>query len=288
MPDDARVRRVTTLFLPFILTLAACGGGGRTEETGAVPSAPSTAAEATSTTNAGEEVAARVYFVRQEKVATAGRFISAPNASTVLLEQLLAGPSRFETDIGMSTEIPGGTKVRDATIDDRKAIVDLSGEFASGGGSLSMQLRVAQVVFTLTLFDTIDAVTILIDGKEVDGIGGEGIPAVDLTRDDFQNVTPMILVESPVPGEEISSPSEVSGISNTFEANVRYAITDPDGIILREGFTTATAGNGEWGTFGFTAEYETSRSGLGAVIVWQDDAESGAQRDVYEVPVQIG
>jgi Sporulation and spore germination/Immunoglobulin-like domain of bacterial spore germination len=283
------VRRVTRLFLPFIVTLAACGGGaGRTEQTDAAPSAPTTAAEATSTTAAGKEVAARVYFVRQEKVATAGRFISTPNATTVLLKQLLAGPSRFETDIGMSTEIPAGTEVLDATIDGRVAIVDLSAEFASGGGSLSMQLRVAQVVFTLTQFDTIDAVTILIDGEAVKAIGGEGIPAANLNRDDFQNVTPMILVESPVPGEEISSPLEVRGISNTFEANVQYAITDPDGMILREGFTTATAGNGEWGTFRFTDQYATTQSGLGAVILWQDDTESGGQRDVYEVPVQIG
>jgi hypothetical protein len=122
----------------------------------------------------------------------------------------------------------------------------------------------------------------------VDAIGGEGVPAVDLDRGDFQNVTPMILVEAPVPGERVASPLGVHGISNTFEANVRYAITDVDGLLLREGFTTATAGNGTWGTFEFTEELDAHRPGLGALILWQDDAETGGQRDIYEVPIQIG
>ena len=39
-----------------------------------------------------------------------------------------------------------------------------------------------------------------------DGIGGEGVPAEDLTRADFEDVTPLILVESPVPGEAVTSP----------------------------------------------------------------------------------
>ena len=52
--------------------------------------------------------------------------------------------------IGMVNGIPDGTEVLGVDISDGVATVDLSEEFASGGGSLSMQLRVAQVVFTST------------------------------------------------------------------------------------------------------------------------------------------
>ncbi len=90
-----------------------------------------------------------------------------------------------------------------------------------------------------------------------------------------------------MPGATVTSPVAVSGISNTFEATVNYTVTDPDGLILTEGFTTATAGTGTWGTFAFTAGFTTSRPGLGEVIVFQVDPESGAQRDVYEVPVRM-
>jgi hypothetical protein len=188
----------------------------------------------------------------------------------------------------MTTQIPDGTELLGLTITDREATVDLSGEFQAGGGSLSMQLRTAQVVFTVTQFEAVDTVTIHLDGNEVEGIGGEGIPANNLTRQDLENVTPFILVESPVPGTSVTSPLSVSGISNTFEANVRYSITDPEGLILEEGFTTATAGTGTWGDFSFTVDFATDRTGLGAVIAWQDDMNTGEPRDVYEVPVRMG
>ena len=151
-----------------------------------------------------------------------------------------------------------------------------------------MQLRVAEVVFTLTQFDTVETVSIELDGEAVEFIGGEGIDATDLTRGEMSNVTPFILDESPVPGETVTSPLEVAGIANTFEANVLYSMTDGDGLIVDEGFTTATAGNGTWGDFAFTTTFEIPRPGLGSVIVFQESAEDGSQTDVYEVPVRVG
>ena len=65
-------------------------------------------------------------------------------------------------------------------------------------------------------------------------------------------------------------------------------MTDGDGLIVDEGFTTATAGNGTWGDFAFTTTFEGPRPGLGAIIVFQESAEDGSQTDVYEVPVRVG
>lgn len=77
-----------------------------------------------------------------------------------------------------------------ASVSGGAATVDLSGAFQTGGGSLSMQLRVAHVGFTATQFDGVDRVTIKLDGDAVDYIGGEGVPAVDLDRTGCTNVTP--------------------------------------------------------------------------------------------------
>ncbi len=107
-------------------------------------------------------------------------------------------------------------------------------------------------------------------------------------RSDFANVTPMILVESPVPGEVVSSPLQIKGVSNTFEGNVQYSVTDGEGLIIDEGFTTATAGNGTFGTFSVNSDFEVDRAGVGAVIAFEESAEDGSQVNVYEVPVEIG
>jgi hypothetical protein len=240
-----------------------------------------------STTGPAGEVLVRTYFARDEGVATAGRDVVPPAVARGALEALLEGPNDLERSVGMATEIPAGTDLLDVAVAGGEATVDLSSELESGGGSLSMQLRVAQVVFTLTQFESVDEVTILVDGEEVDGIGGEGVPANDLTRADFEDVTPLILVESPVPGEESSTPLEVSGISNTFEATVIYDLTDAGGQVVDDGFTTATAGTGTWGTFDFSIPLAGAQPGLGTLTLYQEDASDGSRRDGYEVPVRL-
>jgi germination protein M len=294
-PEKPPVKRVLVLVGLFVLLAAGCGGDDSdvvTEDdcATATPSSgcPTTSASGSTTSEpSGEEAEVRVYFARDGQVATAGRTVSAPAVARGAMTELLAGPDEFETDIGLTSEIPAGTDLLGVDIAGGEAVVDLSGEFEAGGGSLSMQVRVAEVVFTLTQFATVETVTIELDGAPVDAIGGEGVDATDLTRDDLQNVTPFILVESPVPGATVTSPLEVSGIANTFEANVQYSMTDGDGLIVDEGFTTASAGNGVWGDFSLTTSFAVPRAGLGAVIVFQEDAATGDQADVYEVPVRV-
>jgi germination protein M len=287
------MKRIGLALAALVLLVAGCGDDGDdaaddTTDTTTTTSPPTTTGVTTTSVPAGGEADVRVYFAWNEYVGTAGRTVEAPAVARGALTELLAGPDAFETDIGMTTEIPEGTELLGVDIVDGEATVDLSGAFESGGGSLSMQLRVAEVVFTLTQFDTVETVSIELDGEAVEFIGGEGIDATDLTRGEMSNVTPFILVESPVPGETVSSPLEVTGIANTFEANVRYTMTDGDGLIVDEGFTTATAGNGTWGDFAFTTTFDVPRAGLGALIVFQESPEDGSQTDVYEVPVNVG
>jgi hypothetical protein len=149
------------------------------------------------------------------------------------LQILLEGPSAADEEVGAATAIPEGTELLGVSREDSVLMVDLSSDFESGGGSLSMQLRVGQVVYTGTQFEGIDAVRILIEGERVDAIGGEGIVVAEpLTRRDFENVAPFIVVESPKPGEEISSPVTIEGFANVFEANVNMRIMDENGDVL--------------------------------------------------------
>ena len=227
----------------------------------------------------------RVYFVRADKVATAGRNVADPNAKEQAVRALLAGPDDFERGIGMSTEIPGGTKLLSLNAADGTATVDLSDDFQSGGvaklPALPMQLRVAEVVCTLTQFDDIHQVTITLEGKPLEG-------AVNLKRADLEVVIPRILVESPVPGAPVTSPLKVSGIANVFEGTVTYSVNAPDGTELAQSFTTAGGQQtGRWFNFSFTSTYTTQHHGLGRVILWEVSMKDGSRWNTYEVPVNM-
>jgi len=87
------------------------------------------------------------------------------------LRALLDGPH----DARLHTEIPEGTALLGVTVRDGVVTVDVSTTFASGGGSTSMLGRVWQVVYTASQFPDAPAVQILINGRRVEALGGEGI-----------------------------------------------------------------------------------------------------------------
>jgi len=231
-----------------------------------------------------------IYLVRGETLGVAVREVpETEGVARAAMEELLAGPSAPEAEAGLGTEIPEGTELNDVSIDDGVATVDLSPEFESGGGSLSMQVRVAQVVYTLTWFPNIESVAFEIDGQPVEAIGGEGVVvSPPVTRATFaDNTLPAILVESPAPWQRVSSPLRMTGMSNTFEATLNYEVVDQAGLIVAEGFGTATAGTGTWGTFDVTIPFDITREGIGALIVFESSAKDGSRINLVEIPLDF-
>lgn len=135
-------------------------------------------------TPAPGQIQVQVYFVRAASgrrplmlAAVRRRVVIAPAealaAST--LRALLDGPTRGERSRGLVSEIPPGTALRSVTIQGGLATVDLGVSFAQGGGTTSMQARVWQVVYTATQFPKVSSVQLLIGGRRVDTLGGEGL-----------------------------------------------------------------------------------------------------------------
>lgn len=293
-------RRLAALVLGAALVgglLTACGGGDDDIRTSS-ETPPNTAAPATTATTGGRTPSGTVApdapgvtldatFVRGEKVGTAHRRVAPTSAvGRAALEQLLAGPTAEERAAGLTTAIPAGTALRGLDIADGTGTVDLSGAFVGGGGSLSMRERLAQVVFTLTQFPSVDRVAFRIDGKPTTVFGGEGV-MIDSTvdRNDFRDVTPLVFLESVAPGDIVSSPVTVAGESNTFEATVRIRVLGADGSVLADTFTTATSGTGTWGTFSDKVPFTRGANTTGKVVVFWDSPKDGSPQDVVEVPV---
>ena len=250
------------------------------------PSTSTTANASTSIAPVGTTL--RVYFVEGEKITVAAT--PAPGSSAVAaaaMNALLTGPQGLAAQLGMTTQIPAGTRLLGVSIAGGTATVDLSGSFQSGGGSLSMQLRVAQVVYTLTQFPTVQRVDFKLDGTPVQAIGGEGLMVTDVTRGTFESVTPIILVESPLPGETVTSPLRTAGTADTFEATLNYTLTDSAGRVLKEGFTTATSGSGTRGTFSVTIPYPAGSAGAGTLSVFEVSAKDGSHINAITVPLHL-
>jgi hypothetical protein len=218
------------------------------------------------------------------------RTLDATTPATSALRKLIAGPTADEASSvpGISSAVPAGTRLLSISISAGIATVDLSHEFVSGGGTLSMTARLAQVVFTLTQFPTVDGVRFRIDGVPTTVFGGEGIIIDDpATRDDFEGLMPSILLTGPAYGGRIANPARLTGTANVFEAVFWVTIVDGDGLILAEHRVQATSGTGTRGTFDVTVPYDTPADGRGAVITWYYSPKDGSRTDIREYPVQI-
>ncbi|MDP9067133.1 MAG: GerMN domain-containing protein [Actinomycetota bacterium] len=201
---------------------------------------------------------------------------------------LVGGPTGPDREVGATTAIPHKTELLHVGRDGRTLTVDLSSGFTSGGGSLARQLRVAQVIYTATQFEGIDAARILIDGQQLEAIGGERLDHSDpLTRRDFQERAPAIVVEEPRPEQEIADGAIVSGFANVFEANVSIRLRGAEGKLLVKDFTTATCGSGCWGDFTYELDFQVEAPQEGRLEVLTHSAEDGSERDVISIPVML-
>jgi hypothetical protein len=224
-------------------------------DAGSVPVDETTDAVATSSSLApttsvvlSQQSLVGVYFMKNELISVVGRLVETPDINQAL-RSLLLGPNALEIQDGVVSYIPQGTQLLDVKVVEGTALIDVSNEFATGGGSLSMMGRVAEVVYTATSFSEVERVTIRIGGVLVEQIGGEGIDVSDIGRSDLVDFSPLILVDSPVPDQIVSHDIRIQGMSNTFEAGINYQILSTDSTVIYEGYTMASSGTGTWGTF---------------------------------------
>lgn len=285
------MRRLTIALAAALLVLGGCSDA----EQDAGPPGDTTPTTVIGTTSApgptsepGAVVAGSVYFLRGEKLLPARRDLGGPAVAASAVRALLAGPSAAEREAGMSTTVPDGTELRGVNLAGGTATVDLSGRFASGGGTLSMTGRLAQLVFTLTQFDSVERVDLRLDGESTRVFGGEGI-ILDhpQTRADYEDFAPQVLVESPVHGATVTSPLRVYGSANVFEAAFAVRVTDTTGRTLVERPVTATSGTGTRGTFDTTLRFTVATPGPGKVIAWYASPQDGSEVVVSETAVTL-
>ncbi|HEV2755365.1 MAG TPA: Gmad2 immunoglobulin-like domain-containing protein [Actinomycetota bacterium] len=251
---------------------------------------PSASAPAPSPSAAPITRAFRLWLTTEEFVGLTVRraLVTPPQFGTAAVNELLKGPSQIEAASGFGTAIPPGSTLLGLSVEDGVATADLSEEFESGGGSLSVRLRLAQLVYTLTEFPTVRSVDLLIEGRPAATFSSEGI-VIDapLTRDDFEDLVAPIVVETPEAGETVTSPVTVAGTANVFEATVSMRILGPDNEVIAETFATATCGTGCRGTYRKNIPFQVVELTDGVIEVFESSAEDGSPLHVVRVPVVL-
>ena len=257
------MRRVVLVM--SVLVVAGCGHSSpTTKQTTTAGTTTATTSSGTTTVSAPPtQTTVRLYFLRDGKVAPIARTVSPPAVATAALEQLAAGPNAQESSAGLtSAAVNTPTEV---TITNGIARLDLP--------SMS-HAALAQVVYTLTQFPTVHGVR---GSRSL----GDTPP---LTRADFEDVTPAILIESPLPGETVTSPLRVTGTANTFEATFDLEVRNSSGVRVARRFVTATSGSGTRGTFDTTISFPHTGGGL-TLVAYEASAANGKPIHVVRIPL---
>ena len=190
------MKRIFALVAVLAMVATACGSDGATDA-GPVPGRPDTTVTTTEppattpATTAAGTTQVSVWLARGEKLEPVTRAVpSVPRIGAEAVKALLAGPTATETRNGFTTAVPKETRFLDLVIDAGGiAKVDLSRDFESGGGTLGLTLRLAQVACTVGQFPTVKGVRFALNGELVSVFSGNGI-VIDkpVTCDSYREV----------------------------------------------------------------------------------------------------
>ncbi|MHB8682204.1 MAG: Gmad2 immunoglobulin-like domain-containing protein [Acidimicrobiales bacterium] len=271
--------------------LAGCGGG---------PSSTTTTngtSSSSSSTTATQRAAVILTFTRSDgTLGNALRSVpigtgsaAAPRAA---LHALITGPDSTEQAAGLSTDVPGSTTIGSLTVDNGQALLDLGSDFVTAttaAGPTALPTAVAQIVFTLTQFASVQQVAFRVDGAEPSSADeAAGLPAQPVSRTNEFAHLPPIFVEQPAVGGSVSAGKlRIEGLADVFEAQFRVQLEDASGAVVVDQPVHASAGSGTWGEFDVTVPYTTARAGMGKLIVFALSAKDGSRVDEVDIPLAV-
>jgi len=290
-----RMRRapavLAALLLPLLVT--ACGGAQRSSAlpttTTATTTTGATTATTTGTTPQPGTQTLRIYLLRGGTVTPVAREVPPTQAvARAALTALVAGPTGSEQADGLSTDVPAEARLRNVTVANGVATVDFDAAFARGAEA-TIARRLAQVVFTVTQFPSVTSVRFEQDGAPLPTVvDGNGVPLQHpASRADYEAITPPILIESPLPGQTVSSPIDVRGSAIAFEATFQTEVVDASGAVLGKQTVTASEGAPARGSFSVTVPVQ-AQPGPVRLIAYEDNQATGRRMHVVTVPLQLG
>ncbi len=244
------MKRIVVAITVLALLAAACGGdvgnaGPLTQPpsdqptttvatTGPVtnPTTPSTTEPPADPPDPVDQQFVELFFGKEGFAVSVIRAVDTPAVAANAIRALIAGPTAAEHDSDLWTAIPSDTLLLGLTIENGLATIDLSREFEVGGGSYNILSRLAQVVYTLTQFPTVDRVLFYLDGQAVEVFSGEGVVLENpVGRADYFTILPI----APGPGTAASEPWDQDDLPDVSDAEPtqlrRVALVAADDVL---------------------------------------------------------
>lgn len=209
-----------------------------------------------------------------------------PAVGATAIDAVLAGLTGAEGAAHLTSWVTRGTELLGLTIDDGVATVNLNDVFTSEETPAIAVGSLAQIVYTITQFDSVDSVRFEVEGRPLTNFGGYELDRPQ-RRADFADQLPLILVEQPGIGDRVSSPVTISGTADVFEAVVSILILDQRGRTVASTFTMATCGTGCRGTYSVDVRYDVETTQPGTIRVYEVSAMDGSPIHVVEIPVTL-
>jgi spore germination protein GerM len=309
------MRRTALIAIMLVATgLTACGGTGTTTDptepvpTTSAPESETPSSEPTQTpTDAPTDTPADLPQVPAGQDGAVAYFLYAPAEAenpylaavwvpgardlADALSALLDGPEgAAPAQTALSSTIPDGTTLLGVTMDGTTAVVDLTGTYASGGGSASMFARLAQLTFTATQFDEVEDVRLLLDGAEVETFSAEGIELdqpIEAADWFDTGVLPKLFVQRPALGETVGGTFTMTGFArDMFEATFNYEISDSADEVFAQGPITAEGSEG-WNAFSAEVTYVPDEELTVTLTVAEYSPKDGAVVFTSSYPITI-
>ncbi len=129
-----------------------------------------------------------VYFSAGGHLVAEVRVVESHAPARQALKALTAGPAQA----GHHSEVPPDVTVLNLAIKGGVATANFGPELFSSAGTTGLQLRLGQIVYTLTAFPTVTRVQFLANGQRLEVANGDGF-IIDhpLSRRDFKDVAPL-------------------------------------------------------------------------------------------------
>jgi hypothetical protein len=163
------------------------------------------------------------------------------------LKELLHGTPQDEDH---TMPFPKSADVVSIVVSNKVATVDWNAAVLEGNGGAEVEaLAIQSIVYTLTEFDSISKVRFTVEGKDrgtasngrtiEDFWGHAGLAGQPWDREPEIDVLAPITLWTPLEDAESSGTLKLTGLAQTFEANVGIILRDANGAIVKQ--TSATA-----------------------------------------------